>query len=874
MRALPFTLLLLALPAPAQEGARRLADEEQPAAPAAPVITRPPQLLKFVDADYPVTAQAEGLTANVQLVLTLDAEGRVTDAVLAGEPVGHGFDEAAIAAARQFEFSPAEIDGQPAAIRIGFTYRFELTAPPPPPAEEVPADTARIVGSVRERGSRAPVPGAPVGTLSDGGRGAAGLEVLADARGEFALEGLEPGTYELVATSPDHRTERLPVTLGEREEVRVDFLLERLRTSPYETIVRGERDRTSLTRRTLGQEEMRSVPGTFGDPLRAVLNLPGLARPPYVLGVLLVRGSGPADSAVMVDGHEVPLLYHFLGGPSVLPPEMLARIDFFPGNFTVRYGRAIGGVIDVETRRPRPERWQGSVDLDLFDVGGYFEGPITDATAVSGAVRRSHVDAVIRAVDAASDDDLATVLPVYYDYQARVDHRLSPRHAISALVFGSEDLLTLVGDPGGRTTEDVDARLAFHRLKLDWHARPTDALEWTIAPVVGVDLTRVTGGDVTLDTTVADYGLRADVRLGLSETLVLRTGLDFLGRYAFIEGAIPLIVPEYRPFPGANAGDREVTELTREMAVHATALYLEAEWQPGGGPVTLIPGVRADHYRWLGRDRFAVDPRLNFRWALTPEWTLRGGAGLFNQNPVEWRLDEDFGNPDLDLEWAEHYGLGVVWQATEAIRVELDGFFARRHDLVQRVEEAEIVDGELDAVRFANIGEGRSYGLELLVRHDVTRRFYGWVAYTLSRAENRDRPGADYELVQWDQTHILSAVASYRFDGGWEVGARFRLTSGNLTTEITDGTFEADEGDYEQWFAKERGKRQTPFHQLDLRVEKTWTFTAWDIAAYLDIQNVYFATNPELTAYDYRFRESEPIPGIPILPSFGVRARF
>jgi len=64
------------------------------------------------------------------------------------------------------------------------------------------------------------------------------------------------------------------------------------------------------------------------------------------------------------------------------------------------------------------------------------------------------------------------------------------------------------------------------------------------------------------------------------------------------------------------------------------------------------------------------------------------------------------------------------------------------------------------------------------------------------------------------------------------------------------------------------------FNQLDLRVERTFTFSWWTLGAYLDVQNVFNTQNPESTAYDYRYRDSSPVRGLPILPVLGLRGRF
>ena len=117
-------------------------------------------------------------------------------------------------------------------------------------------------------------------------------------------------------------------------------------------------------------------------------------------------------------------------------------------------------------------------------------------------------------------------------------------------------------------------------------------------------------------------------------------------------------------------------------------------------------------------------------------------------------------------------------------------------------------------------------------------------------------------------------VASYKISPEWETGLRFRLVSGNLDTPVVDSTFDADQGEFVAVEGEPFSVRQPAFNQLDNRVERTWTFDAWRLAAYLDLQNIYNAINPEGTRWDYRFRESAPLPGLTVLPSFGLRGSF
>ena len=100
------------------------------------------------------------------------------------------------------------------------------------------------------------------------------------------------------------------------------------------------------------------------------------------------------------------------------------------------------------------------------------------------------------------------------------------------------------------------------------------------------------------------------------------------------------------------------------------------------------------------------------------------------------------------------------------------------------------------------------------------------------------------------------------------------LVSGNLETPVIGSTFDADEGSYAPIEGAEDSRRVAPFNQLDIRIERTWDYESWNLAAFVDLQNIYNALNPEATRYDYRYQESAPLPGLTVLPSLGVRGSF
>jgi hypothetical protein len=173
-------------------------------------------------------------------------------------------------------------------------------------------------------------------------------------------------------------------------------------------------------------------------------------------------------------------------------------------------------------------------------------------------------------------------------------------------------------------------------------------------------------------------------------------------------------------------------------------------------------------------------------------------------------------------------------------------------------------------------------------KHSENDPFFGWVAYTLSRSARTDGPGQVEHLIQYDQTHILTVIGSYQLGHGWEFGARFRLTSGNLITpnvcdkssadcdpNRTGSLFHAPSGVYTPIpFAGTFSERLPLFHQLDLRIDKSWQFSKWTLSAYLDVQNVYNHANSEGLQYNFNFTTRQYVSGLPILPSLGLRGEF
>ncbi len=830
----------------------------------------PPVLVHFVEAAYPEEAAARGIEGVVRLSLVIDESGKVADATVV-ERAGHGFDEAALEAVRRFRFEPARLNGHPIAVQVSYEYAFTLERKAPseaPASEEAPLS---FRGRVLERGTRRPLEGAIVHA------GPASTET--DSHGRFELYGLPAGTLPVRILAPGHEPLESTETFAPGEVVEATYWLLSERFDPYEVVVHGRRPKKEVTRRTLTLEEVQRIPGTRGDALRVVQTLPGVARTPYGLGPLVVRGSGPYDSRAFLDGHWIPLPFHFGGLTSIFNGDLIDRIDLYPGNYPARFGRSLAGVLQIETRPGRTDGHHGYVDADLYDVGFLLEGPLAaDGTSYAVAARRSYVDAFLNlALRLAGAEDVVAA-PFYYDYQARLHHPLGGGHALELTVYGSHDELRVsTRDPELISPEVRDAlksRFDFHRVNVALHGRLDDRLRHESSLTLGWDATGNSfGTDLFFDGDLLFVSGRSDWSLVLTRRLRMETGIDlFLQRYGLRAMGPPVPAPGRVLDPAVSEQDLIFTEASETLLL--PALYADLSWEPGLG-LRVVPGLRVDADLLAERPSITVDPRLTLLWEVDRRWTVKAGAGRYSQPPLSLQLIPGLGNPYLGWEHAYHFALGAEHRLLEWLSLDLELFLQVRRDLVARSARYVERNGEVVRENFANTGEGRAYGLELYVKVVEVPGLTAWLSYTLSRSEQRHRPDERFRLYSLDQTHNLVALASYDLGHGWSVGGLLRFVTGIPTTPILGAFYDADVDTYLPIPGRTAtGPRVPPFFSLDLRVDRRFTFRRWMLTLYLDVTNATNHGNVEAYTYNYDFTERRPLYGLPIFPSVGVKGEF
>jgi TonB family protein len=852
--------------------------------PARPRLTKAPKLSKFVEAPYPESQKAAGHTASVVLQVAISATGTV-DAVKVLESAGPEFDAAAVAAVQQFLFEPAEIDGKPGAIRINYRYDFVL--------KEAAPTVAEYAGVVRVHDSHEPLSGVKV-EVDDG------HSAWTDADGRFSWQDVKPGTHSVTFLRADMKALQTSETFEAGQKLDAEYEIER---SPPEKAADADTDdieivivAPTLTKQVVSTkvaaDQAKRVAGTGGDVLKIVENMPGVARAAAGSGQVIVWGAAPEDTRVYVDGMRVPLLYHYGGFRSVIHSDLVSSVELIPGGYGAQYGRGLGGIVTVNTRAPATDGLHGSFSLDLIDASAAATAPVSDKVSIAIAARRSHLDSVLNHV---TSTDIGQFFPIpqYYDGQARVRYRASAREWVEVGGMLSSDQLsrtTSSSDPAYRK-EETDA-LTFQRAYLRYEREFADGGKASVLPWIGWDhstLNQQFGGTPTeLELKNADYGFRASYRVRATPFLTAEVGLDLeaVSTNARRVGSVTSPPREGDSHIFGQPPSDQVNTDSWNVWSGSAAPYVEGDFAPLGDALHVIPGFRIEPYFTsvdkrsptqgdtppvgVYTDDTALEPRLAVRYAMSQRVTFKGAYGKYRQAAQPEDVSSVFGNPLLGSAQATHVLGGGAFDLTREISLETTVFYTHSQDLPVRNP----LPAPLIAQALVAEGEGRSYGAQFLLRRELANGLFGWVSYTLLRSERKDSPSSNWRLFDYDQTHVLTALASYDLGRGFDVGARARYATGFPRTPVIGSYYDTRTATYQPILGAQNSIRIPAFAELDLRVSKRFKFKASSLELYLDVQNVTDRQNPEEIVYSPDYSAKRYINGLPLLPVMGAKLEY
>ncbi|MDG5813661.1 TonB-dependent receptor [Chitinispirillales bacterium ANBcel5] len=873
-------------------------------------LEKEPELINFTEAHYPEELLREGVEGTVVLELLVDENGAV-ESVTVVDGVHPQLDSSALKAAVDFTFSPAIANGEPVAVMLYYEYHFSLRD-----VAVMPEEYVNFSGRLLERGTRTPIPDAfVVLTFSDsledpslnvplefyiqqiGAIEGQYLEedrlvTVTDSNGTFSFRSLPSVSFEISIPVSGYREFSQSEQIEPGEAIEATYYLTRQSYSDFEVTVYGRREEQEVSRRQLSLSEVRRLPGFGGDAVKVVQALPGVARPSYGLGEIVVRGAPTWDTRYYLDGVPIPILYH-LSGNSIYNSDALAAVDFYPGGYGTRYGGGIGGAIEITGRKAKTDRFHGVVDVSSLDGNLFVEGPVNERVSFLTSIRRSFIGYLLDYVYKNTEQDLPlTMVPHYWDYLLRTDININDKSDLFITGFGSRDHLVMMvpdmADFGSDEIDEATDRLGvlyeFHMGLIGWDYSITENMSNSLRLSFKTGVTDFSIlGLVKVEEDYRWLTLRDELRLKLSDRFTTNIGADV----TLVWDDLILNIPD-----GTGAFQRDTTEW---MLYGVAGMYLNTEIRPLEN-LLIIPGMRYDYYPELDY-RGGIVPefweygfmnnnrgrsgepsfRVNARYEVVPDHTIKAAVGTYNQSPQPMGqvIHETWGDPNLPASKATHYVAGHEWQITDLIHADAQVYYNNQWDIPRMARTEDIQQGLENQKLWISDRKARMYGLELMLRHDQSERFFGWLAYTLSRSEVYDDQRGRYVRGSKDQTHHLQLLGSWTLPKDWGVGFRLRYVTGEPYTPIIGAEESENWNSFIPIYGEATSKRKEPFIGLDLRADKKIVFSTFIMSYYLDLQNIswLFYKPAEDYVYNYNYTQRDEISMFPMLAA-GVKFEF
>ncbi|MEC7986966.1 MAG: TonB family protein [Myxococcota bacterium] len=869
-----FSTFLLANPdeAPPEQDTSDENSSDNPSDPPtpAPVESIPvdkttlPSVVFVAPINYPERPLQEGRGADVRLELHIDSDGQLLSARVS-EPVGDGFDEAALEAIENYRFSPAlDALGNPAPAHIEYVLRFEPQKAP----------VVAIKGTLREAGIRRPLSQQTIDAL---GPEQQQRTAITDENGLFRFSGLEDGEWIIRAGGGGliPKTQTVRVQSGQIAELNLYLIRDKAQSQAADLtmVVEEEQATAELTVRSLSRDEIRFLPGANGDVVKAIQNLPGVARSPFGFGGLIIRGLAPDNSSYQIDGMQIPIIFHFGGLTTVINSDSISEVAYLPGNYGVRYGRQLGGVVDMRTKELVPERDRGYLSADLFHSTLFIEKKVGSEGAFSISGRRSYADVILNPV--LQDFNINVRAPRYYDFQVRYLHKSPQYGTFDAFLMVSDDRFSILGAPEDGTenaepdttsppsTDDtvLSYVTAFQKIRFNWKKDLGNGWKNQLSLLTGPqNLTFELLGENELSYRALSTQLRQEVfREVSSETPVgWRFGLDFYTSKEDFTLDFSSFDPEF------------IQEY--DFLVLSPALYAEntAQFQS----LQLITGLRGELFTMDAGDVLipTFEPRVALRWLSEDLGTFRAGAGIFAQFPALDQLSESSGGtPDLAAEKSIQYTVGWNKTLPSNVRLDVTAFYSDLKDLVRNPPSSDD-PFDSDPGEYDNTGYGRVYGLETQVQYRGENTI-GLLSATFSRSTRFNRRDEE-RLFRYDQPYIINAILSRQFPKNVRLGARLRYGAGNPYTPVVNRVYNLSNHRFRPVYGERDSGRLPAFLSLDVRYDKEFVFNRWTFNVYIDIQNITNATNVEVMQWSYDYTAEEPIQGLPLFPIIGLKGEY
>lgn len=725
-----------------------------------------------------------------------------------------------------------------------------------------------------------PVTGGVTGTVVEARTGAllaavlvkiqsTGQQAFSDAEGRFAIADVPAGAQTVLVSVVGYGLVRRDVTVVAGSPVDITIPVAEGASTYVEDVAVSaspfrEAEPGVASQSVLGSRDLLALRGLVADdPFRAVQVLPGVSTGDDFRAEFALRGLGPSNIGIALDGVDSPLLFHTVrgvqdtGSLGLINSDILESATLLAGPHPQRLGSHLGSRLDFTTRDGSRERLVVRGLLSASAVSTVVEGPLGSAKHASWlvAVRKSYIDWLLRKVDSTTDATFG-----FTDAQGKLTIDLTPRQTLRVTMLAGRSALRELEEPPDANTLNP-ATSTTHIGNLQWRFTPS----------------------ARFSVTQQAYVLQSEYRNQVFDGRTREEGSD--GDVTWRGGA------EWNPASGhliefgAQAQRLKATRIDRRFTNQAefllqdssgeawsTAAWGQYRWTPSAR-FSITPGVRIE--RWGLIDQTKASPWLLTDIGISSTLRARAGASIQHQAPG---LDHTFFllpgtqlRPEraVSMEGGLEQRIGPAWRLAAAMYRRDDDDRLRFQDTEARLANNRVVVPRNP--HWENAIAGLTNGVELTMERKSVSGLNGWLSYAWSKSDLTDPP--ETYAADFDQRHTMNAYVAYRWSGRTSLSARMRYGSNFLIT----GYIAQDANGY-VLSTQRNGLRLPVYARLDLRADRAFTYRKSRLTLFIEVVN---ATNHDNYRYDSpginltTRRVFEPLDSLfPLLPVAGILIEF
>ncbi len=698
---------------------------------------------------------------------------------------------------------------------------------------------------------------------------------------------LPKGEYEIMYSSIGFAPQKVQISLS--GNVKKDLALTTDTESLDEVIIEANNERlnvrsSQMSANTLSTTTIKKIPVVLGevDVIKAITLLPGVTSAGEGASGFNVRGGAADQNLILLDEATLYNSSHLFGFFSVFNPDAIKDLTLYKGGIPARYGGRISSVLDIYQKDGNKREYHASGGIGLVASRLLLEGPIKkDVASFLVGGRSSYAHLFLPLFD---NDNVA----YFYDLNAKLSYNLNDNNRLFLSGYFGRDVFEIsdsFANSFGNTT-----------LNLRWNHLFSNKLFSNLSLIYsdyyyGLELKFV---EFDFDSGIRNFNLKYDFTHYISNNIDLRYGINSI-YYKFNPGDVT---------PTTEDSGINPFKLTDKYAWE-NAAYVDAEIDLSDR-ISIQTGLRLSTFNRLGQDELFLyendnpiiyNESLDIYQKATPidtvsfsrSETIKSFANLEPRFAISYLLNDDSSikasynrmaqyihlisnttSPTpfdiyapsgkyIDPQLADQVALGY-FRNFNNYSLEVETFYKEVKNRLDYVDDADLIANDAVEQILLN-GEARAYGLEMLFKKN-TGKFQGWVAYTLSKSEQRT-PGrtpnesginnGEWYKSPWDKTHDISITGQYEFTTKWSFGANFIFQTG-IPTTYPEGQYEYN-GVVVPVYEARNSSRLSAFHRMDFSA--TWTpkpesTKRWKSEWVFSIYNVYNRKN----AASVSFREN------------------